>query len=299
MFAARPATGVGFGLFEANSFRFQSQDALAERGRVLGMVTGFGEAHNDPLQYAAETGLLGLLLAAAGVVLAVRRRRTAPLAKSVDLVPIATAALVLALTQFPLHLAAIAAQWVVLAALAAPPLPAPPVLSGWPGRLRLLAIGLLIGAAITVTWERYRAAAAMQQARVLVDTLRTAPLRPAAKAELARAALANLRPRVFWLAGSWEAAVTLGNVAAAAGETGVALDSFGRALALADRPEVRFDVGMTLLMAGDREEGMGQLVRAVGSTPQATVRSIRGCSRTPPPNNRDRGPKQRAEERRG
>jgi O-antigen ligase len=274
MFAARPATGVGFGLFEANSFRFQSQDALAERGRVLGMVTGFGEAHNDPLQYAAETGLLGLLLAAAGVVLAVRRRRTAPLAKSVDLVPIATAALVLALTQFPLHLAAIAAQWVVLAALAAPPLPAPPVLSGWPGRLRLLAIGLLIGAAITVTWERYRAAAAMQQARVLVDTLRTAPLRPAAKAELARAALANLRPRVFWLAGSWEAAVTLGNVAAAAGETGVALDSFGRALALADRPEVRFDVGMTLLMAGDREEGMGQLVRAVQLNP-AVFREIK------------------------
>jgi Flp pilus assembly protein TadD len=79
---------------------------------------------------------------------------------------------------------------------------------------------------------------------------------------------------VFWLAGSWEAAVTLGNVAAAAGETGVALDSFGRALALADRPEVRFDVGMTLLMAGDREEGMGQLVRAVQLNP-AVFREIK------------------------
>ncbi|MGD1146705.1 MAG: O-antigen ligase family protein [Thermoanaerobaculaceae bacterium] len=274
MLAARPATGVGFGLFEANSFRFQSQEALAERGRVLGMVTGFGEAHNDLLQYAAETGMLGLLLAAAGVALAVRRRSAPPSAASLDVAPIAIAALVLALTQFPLHLAAIATQWVVLAALAVPPLPPPKDPHGWPGRLRLLAIGLLIGAAVTATWGRYRASTAMQQARALVDTLRTAPMRPAAKTELARAALANLQPRARWLSGSWEAAVTLGNVAAAAGETGVALDSFGRALALADRPEVRFDVGMTLLMAGDREEGMNQLIRAVHLNP-AVFREIK------------------------
>ena len=274
MFAARPATGVGFGLFEANSFRFQSQRALAQRGRVLGMVTGFGEAHNDLLQYGAETGALGLLLAAAGIVVAVRRRPAAPSAGALDPAPIAAAALVLALTQFPLHLAAIATQWVVLAALAAPPLPAPPDPRGWPGRLRLLAIGLLTGAAAMVTWERYLASTAMQQARVLVDTLRVARLRPAAKAELARTALGNLQPRARWLAGSWEAAVTLGNVAAAAGETGAALDSFGRALALADRPEVRFDVGMTLLAAGNREEGIAQLVRAVELNP-AVFREIK------------------------
>ena len=47
-----------------------------------------------------------------------------------------------------------------------------------------------------------------------------------------------------------------------------------RLCALADRPEVRFDVGMTLLMAGDREEGMGQLVRAVQLNP-AVFREIK------------------------
>jgi len=273
MLAARPATGVGFGLFEANSFRFQSREALAERGRVLGMITGFGEAHSDPLQYAAETGVVGLLLAAAGVVAAARRRGSTDSSSLVDLPPLAAAALVLTLTQFPLHLSAIAAQWVVLAALAVPSLPAPPESSGWPRRLRVLAIGILIGAGITVGWQRYRATVTMQQARVLVDTLRVSPMRPAAKAELTRAATANLQRRVRWLPDSWEAAVTLGNVAAAAGETRVALDSFGRALALAERPEVRFDVGITLLTAGDREAGLNQLVRAVQLNP-AVFREI-------------------------
>jgi len=75
MLAARPTTGVGFNLFEANSFRYQSPDALAERGRVLGLATGFGEAHNDLLQYAAETGFVGLVLALAGLAWARRATR--------------------------------------------------------------------------------------------------------------------------------------------------------------------------------------------------------------------------------
>ena len=75
MIEARPLTGVGFGLFEADSFRFQSPETLADRGRVLGLVTGFGEAHNEVLQHAAETGLLGIALAAAGLALALRRGR--------------------------------------------------------------------------------------------------------------------------------------------------------------------------------------------------------------------------------
>jgi len=284
MIAARPVTGVGFGLFEANSFRFQSEEALADRGRVLGLITGFGEAHDDPLQYAAETGILGVLLAAAGIALALRRRDGRAAGAPVDPAPLAAAALVLALTQFPLHLAAVAAQWVVVAALAVSPLPAPPETAGWSSRLRLLAIGVLIGATVAVSWQRYRATVAMQQGRVLVETLRISPMRRDAKIELARAAFANLQRRVRWLPDSWEAAVTLGNVAAAAGETAAALDSFGRALALADRPEVRFDVGMTMLAAGNHQEGMTQLVRAVHLNPAifrevhdaALARELRG-----------------------
>ncbi len=266
MVAARPLTGVGFGLFEANSFRYQSADTLAERGRVLGMETGFGEAHNDPLQYVAETGVLGLLLAGAGVALALRRKGK-PTGGIVDAAPLAAAAAVVALTQFPLHLAADAAQWAVLASLALPKLPPRPDPTGWPGRLRLLAVGILIGVGLTVAWQRYRAGIAFQQASTLVESLRSSPMRPAAKADLARAALANLRPHLRWFPYSWEAALTTGNVAAQAGETRAALDAFGRALALADRPEVRFDVGMALLMAGDRAEGLDQLARAVELNP--------------------------------
>jgi hypothetical protein len=59
-----------------------------------------------------------------------------------------------------------------------------------------------------------------------------------------------------------------------AGNTRLAIEAFERASALADRPEVRFDMGMALLMAGDQERGMAQLVRAVQLNP-AIFREIR------------------------
>lgn len=273
MVAARPATGVGFGLFEANSFRFQSPDALAERGRVLGLVTGFGDAHNDPLQYAAETGAIGLLLAGAGLVLASRRRPRHDGAVVTGW-PLAAAALVLALTQFPLHLAAVASQWVLLAALALPPLPPPPDAHGWSARGRLLAAGVLAGTALTLTWQHHRATTLFQQGRVLSESLRSGQVRPETRAQTARAALANLIPGVRVLPYSWEAAVILGNLAVDAGDTRLAVASFGRALALAERPEVQYNVGIALIMAGDRANGIAHLVRAVQLNP-AVFREVR------------------------
>ncbi len=273
MLGARPATGVGFDLFEANSFRYQSPDALADRGRVLGLVTGFGAAHNDVLQYAAETGVAGVLLAAAGLAFALRRR-PAGAGAVVDAPPLLAAALVLALTQFPLHLAAIASQWAVLAALALPPLPPAPAPAGWRGRARLLAVGILVGAAGTVAWQRFRAAEIFQEGKAMVTALHSTPPTAALRVELARSALDNLRLRARWLPYSWEATVILGNVAIEAGDTRAALASFGRALALADRPEVRFDIAMAMLLAGDREGGMHQLVQAVHLNP-AIFREIK------------------------
>jgi hypothetical protein len=273
MIGARPATGVGFGLYEANSFRFQSLDALASRGHILGLQTGFGEAHNDLLQYAAETGLLGLALVAAGGVLAVRRRR----GDEGGVVPVwslATAALVLALTQFPLHLATVAAQWAVLAALALPALPSPAVARGWAGRVRILVAGVLIGAALVLVWRHYRATTVFEQAKLLSETLRASPQAGNRRAEIAHAALANLLPEQKWLPYSWEAALILGNLAIDAGETGRALASFQRALALAERPEVEFDVGIAMRMTGDREAAMAHLVRAVQLNP-AIFREVR------------------------
>jgi hypothetical protein len=266
MVAARPATGVGFGLFGANSFRFQGEDVLAQRGRVLGLVTGFGETHNDILQYAAETGLVGLALAAAGLIWAMRRRpREDGVLTSVW--PLAAAALALALTQFPLHLAAAAAQWVLLAALALPALPPPPTSTRWGLRGRLLATGLLVGAALVIVWQRYRTDTLFQQGKALSASLRAAQIRSEKRAEVARAALANLVPKSRWLPYSWEAALIMGNLAVDARNTRLAVESFGRALTLDDRPVVRFDVGMALLMAGDQDGGMTQLVRAVRLNP--------------------------------
>jgi hypothetical protein len=265
MLAARPAAGVGFDLFEANSFRYQSPDSLAERGRVLGLATGFGEAHNDLLQYAAETGLVGLALALAGLGWAAwhRPRGDAVVASS----PLVVAAALLALSQFPLHLAAIAAQWVVLAALALPPLPAAPAGGPWQSRLRVLAVGVLAGAGLTVAWQRYHVETMFLQGRALSASLRAGGTSQATTTAASRAALTRLVPMVRWLGNSWEAMLILGNLAVDAGDTRLALSSFGRALALAERPEVRFDVGMALLMAGEREAGMAHLMRAVELNP--------------------------------
>jgi hypothetical protein len=273
MLAARPATGVGFGLFEANSFRFQSAEALAERGRVLGLVTGFGDAHNDLLQHAAETGLIGLLVAGVGLVWAARQRPRGEGAV-VAALPLCAAALVLALTQFPLHLAAVASQWALLAALTLPALPSVPVAEGWGARGRVLAVGVLAGAALALTWQHYRATTLFQQGKLLSESLRAGAMRPETRAQVARAALTNVVPRARLLPYSWEAAVILGNLAMDAGDTRLAVESFGRALALAERPEVQFNVGMALLTAGNREDGMAHLARAVQLNP-AIFREVR------------------------
>ncbi len=274
MVASRPAFGVGFGLYEANSFRYQSLDALADRGRILGLQTGFGEAHNDLLQYAAETGIIGLLLLGAGLWLALRRRPSGG-GVLVDVSPLAAAAFVLLLTQFPLHLAAVAAQWAILAALALPGLPPPPpAATFWGARVRVLLAGMLIGAAAVVVWQRYRASRLFQEAKVLSASLRAAESQPRRRAEIARVALANLLPWLGWLPYSWEAEVIAGNIAVDAGDTRAALASFGRALALDERPEVQFDVGIALQIAGDHEEGIAHLVRAVQLNP-VVFREIR------------------------
>jgi O-antigen ligase len=271
MFAAHPLTGVGFGLFEANSFRFLSPDALAARARVLGLETGFGEAHNDLLQHTAETGAIGLALAVVGVVLAVRggaraRGMVAPVA------PLLAAAAVLALTQFPLHLAAIAAQWTVLAALALPRLEAPEPLSGR-GRLRLVAVAVLCALVVALAWQRVGASITLHQAQALSDSVRAPETVPTARRALARAALPHLVAKSRWLPFSWRAAVIVGNLAVDAGDIRLAVASFQRALALAERPEVRFDVGIALLMAGERDAGMAHLERAVELNP-AVFRAI-------------------------
>lgn len=265
MFAAHPLAGVGAGQFEAHSFRFVAERTLAERGRYLGLETAFGEAHNEVLQYAAETGLAGLALAAAGFVLAWRRR---PRGHGVisDVPSLAVAAGVLILTQFPLHLAAIAAQWAVIAALALPPLPAPrreAAGRAWASLIVVLACLALAGGLV---WQRHRTGVALQQARLLTQALR-ASASPAARAEASRRALERVEHRLPWLPYSWRGHVIAGNLAVDAGRLDTALAHFAAALRLAERPEIRFNVGMALYLAGEQETGLAHLIQATKLNP--------------------------------
>lgn len=271
MLAAHPLFGVGPGMFEANSFRALGEDALAERGRVLGLETGFGEAHNDLLQHAAETGVLGALLAIAGIVLAVRRSGRGEGALP-EVPALLAAGAVLALTQFPLHLAAVAGQWAVLGALALPALPAP---SPAPKARRRAELGLaLVLGAVGgwVAWERHGAARGFAQGRGLLQALRTGAT-STARSEAARAALLRLQGRERWLPGSHDARLTLGSLAIEAGQPALAIRYFAAALALAERPETRYDLGAALLAAGEREAALGHFVRAVELNP-AILRQV-------------------------
>jgi O-antigen ligase len=265
MVAAHPFTGVGIGMFAADSFLYQSEATLASRGRVLGLETGFGEAHNDVLQYAAETGLLGVLLAAAGIVLAVRRSRAQ--AETLDTPPLLAAAAVLGLSQFPLHLASVSCQWLVLFALAVPPSPIHETLAGAGAWLRAAMLVLATAGGGVVAWQRWSASVDMQRGRLLAEAL---PLKKDLRERraLARTALEHLAGRERWLPASWDARLVLGTLALDAGDTSASLAYFRAALGLADRPEIRFDVGMALLASGDREGGMAQLERAVRLNPQ-------------------------------
>ena len=265
MFAAHPLAGVGPGGFEAHSFRFVPERTLAERGRYLGLETAFGEAHNEVLQYTAETGLAGVILALVGFALAWRWR---PRGRGViaHIPSLAAAAGVLALTQFPLHLAAIATQWAVLAALAAPPLPTQRGERPGAAWVSLLVVVVCVALAAGVVWQRHRAGAALQQARLLTQVLR-ASATPQAKAEASRRALQVVEQRLPWLPYSWRGHVIAGNLAVDAGRLDAALAHFAAALRLAERPEIRFNVGVALYLAGEEDTGLTHLVQAVKLNP--------------------------------
>lgn len=265
MLRARPLLGVGPGQFAADSFRYSSETALAERGHTLGIETGFGEAHNDILQYAAETGIIGLALALAGLIVALRRtpRKSGGLVP--DRAPLLAAALLLTLTQFPFHLAAIAAQWVALLALAMPRFAAEeagPPLRRW---LRVAAASVLGSLGVALAWERFAADSAFREAKLLSQLTRAQG--GTMRRQAAREALSNLAGRERWLPGSWDARLILGNLAVDAGRPELALRYFASALALAERPEIRFDVGMALVLTGEREAGLTHLARAVELNP--------------------------------
>lgn len=266
MIAAHPVTGVGFSLFEANSFAYQREAILALRARTLGSETGFGEAHNDILQHVAETGLLGLVLLIGGFAVPALRRAGRDTVVPVA-APLVTAVLILASVQFPLHLAAIAAQWIVLAALIVPPLAAAPSPSRAVRVAAAVAAAVLVAAVSTVAWQRFTASRAFEQGKLLVEALAKAPDSPTRREAAARAER-RLEPRLRALPYSPEARLVIGNLAMFAGHPAAALAHFGRALDLGERPETRYDIGMALIVSGDRQAGITHLVRAIKLNPK-------------------------------
>ncbi len=280
MFAANPFLGVGFGQFEAHSFRYLTAEELAQRGRFLGLETGFGEAHNELLQYVAETGLLGLALLLASLWFAANAkkqgasREKAPVgAKSFSPVPgpkapLLACAAVVALLQFPLHLAAIAGQWAVVAALLLPPLPGPP-------RWRRVGAGIGLGLVLVVgfaSWQQWRALRAVQSADVLVSLLRQRPRDPQ-RQTLAFTAYQGLSAKLYFLPFDYRAQTSAGNLAQEAGDWERAVAHFRRALVLAERPETRFNLGVALFALGQEEEALSHLGRAVELNP-AVLKAI-------------------------
>lgn len=267
MWQANPIFGVGLGQFPTHFFKFLPPDALAERGRVLGLSTGFWEAHNELFQYTAETGLVGLVIFSASLFWAWRRgpKFASPWLPTA---PTLAAVCVLALLQFPLHLAALAAQWLVVFALLLPPLKEPAQkrrVGAW------LGLGILLGS-LLLSWAQWRAWRAVEAAGALVSVLRQNPNIAGAKI-LASEAYENLQPQLRFLPGELEGENVAGNLAREAGLWDQTLAHFRRALSLAERPELHFNLGVSLWALGQKEEGLRHLVRAVELNP-AVLRKV-------------------------
>lgn len=129
MVRARPVTGVGPGVFK---YQFMmTRLALEKRypeAWTRGWPMNFGEAHNDHLQVAAETGLPGYALFAAAIaLLAIPARRRAgegeprtaeqTVGRAIR-TPLAATFFVIAMAQFPLQIAAPRLMFLTLGAVA-------------------------------------------------------------------------------------------------------------------------------------------------------------------------------------
>ena len=125
MFADHPLAGAGPGTFKYHYMRYrmdlrEEHPAFYEMASVASV--NFGEVHNDHLQLLAETGVPGLALMTAGlVVIALRSRRRhggSPPAEVARLLaaPLAVLVAIIMLAQFPMQIAAPAYTYALLGA---------------------------------------------------------------------------------------------------------------------------------------------------------------------------------------
>jgi O-antigen ligase len=119
MIRDRPLAGVGPGCFEWQYMRYNERARKRYPSLHHSVVRGvnFGEAHNELLQYGAETGLPGMILFVAALVLVARRRNAPSRFVRRFAIPFTASLFVVSLAQFPFRLAAPTIMNLYLAAL--------------------------------------------------------------------------------------------------------------------------------------------------------------------------------------
>jgi O-antigen ligase len=272
----RPLLGFGPGTFAAEFVPHRLRAELRQRRRLLipRETSTYSEAHNEPLQLAAEAGVPAAALAlgaslVVGVALVPRARRVAGREEVVVLGMLAAGA-VAALTWFPLQqpvtaaplLLALGRGWRLLGEVA-PPVesdagrPAP-----WSRAARLVVAAALL-VAVVPELSRHRAERALARATGAVRaTLRMdAATRHERRGELDGVASAAraIAPR---LRGDSRALLAAAAADLVAGRPERALDAYAEALRAGERAEIDLNVGRAYALLDRRAEALAAFVRA-------------------------------------
>jgi len=271
MAAERPLAGVGPGAFAAEFV--PAKLALLDRGTPFFREQTnpvFANAHNEPLEVAAELGLPGLAaLVWGGWVLArhLRRRRWAEGDRA--LAGGAIAALgVLAVFHFPFRLAltgypaALLFAWLLSEPDRDEETPAPT------GRSRLVALALALLFAVAL-WPAAGRLAANRLIRAAetrtLQAMRTG-LDPAAR-RLLDGNVAMLGDAIEQDPAAISARVALGAQHLLLGHAESAIAAYRQALALEPRPEIYLNLARALRLAGREEESRAELATALRLAP--------------------------------
>ncbi|HEY2385739.1 MAG TPA: O-antigen ligase family protein [Candidatus Binatia bacterium] len=278
MVRERPLAGFGVGTFGAEfmTHRLAAELRFGRRFTVPLLTSTFAQAHCDYLQLAAEAGVPAALaaLAAAALLLGGLMQlawRTGD-AEAVLLGAVLTTAALMALAWFPLQIPPTALP-ILLATgrgwrrlRAAEPRAAVPI----DRRVRLgaqvLATLVLLGAAAPEV-ARYRAERQLRGLTSLAQALFAQP----GHVRDARRILTSLNAAALALApalpGDARAPILAGSSLLVAGDADGALERYGRALALGERPEIVLNEGRALALRGDAAAAQAAFVRAVWASP--------------------------------
>ena len=275
-----PLTGVGPGCFAWGyaPYKERVEARYPALRRAFVATFSFGEVHNDHLQFAAETGILGYLLFASCLVLVatVSFRTTEPVAHIVAL-PLVIAYAVLALAHFPLHLAASTSTSLFLAAVLVGTSPLAELPARYELRLTRETSPALVGIAAVVAtaaavWIMVIACLRPYRCDIALKSTEE-PTRIAFErgdryysAAIARANLELLAPCLAHRPNAAVLMIAAGNERVL-GRLAEAAALYRRALTTDRRPEISYNLGIVELQLGDRRAALHDLLDAVRFSP--------------------------------